>query len=873
MHRRKGLFWKIEGSPYGYSTPYELFDAAKGSRSFVQKLRLEVKLPVHNGCVNTICWNEAGTYILSGSDDQHLCITNAHTHTILAFIRTGHAANIFSAKFLPSSGDRLLVSCSGDGAILFSDVERPETSLRNLFSCHFGTAYEIATVPNDPHSFLSCGEDGTVRWFDLRTKTSCSTEECSEDVLINCHRAITSIAVNPLTPYHLAVGCSDSAVRVFDRRMLGTHTTGNYMSDSSDAMVSRLVIPEFEGRSHRITSLTYSPNGREMLVSYSSDYVYLFDAEGCGQEPKVYGADGKSSSAAEAKQKEARLSMKRLRVRGDWSDTGPNARPECETRALGEQQPRSLHASLMQRMSDVLTRMFNSSTTASSSSQNRAAPSHSSSSSPSPAQSAGESSTDEDAEATVARHSRSLRLARAIKQRIRQKMASRAAAAAAAAVAATTEAAAAAPGSDASNAATSDLAAAAPGSSTTAAPVLDLSQAGTSNSATSQDSSSQQQAEDSSCLVCNRQHDTLRHCTELMVRLHYGGRSSNSGLNAAENSTSRTTPDGQSPRPPDHSAHNGDDDDDDEEDENVAFHDSVESISENECFQSAAENISPAEENGQGEPSSDDALPPLKNDCPLADPSSRAFRSRSAENTSEDESANLTEDASFPWRRQSHAPSQSPPPLREASQSGRTLSRSEQMVMSASESVLRALADDVRLERDLLKELPCPRLVLGPSARRRYTGHRNSRTMIKEATFWGSDFVMSGSDCGHIFIWDKETCELVMIMEADHHVVNCLQPHPFDPGELLASSGIDYDIKIWAPLKEEPFFDAEKAAEMIKRNEVMLEETKDTITVPASFMIRMLASLNHLRSAGSGIQGWRRLVRDARTDDSDSSNH
>ncbi|RZF43173.1 hypothetical protein LSTR_LSTR013338 [Laodelphax striatellus] len=33
----------------------------------------------------------------------------------------------------------------------------------------------------------------------------------------------------------------------------------------------------------------------------------------------------------------------------------------------------------------------------------------------------------------------------------------------------------------------------------------------------------------------------------------------------------------------------------------------------------------------------------------------------------------------------------------------------------------------------------------------------------------------------------------------------------------------------------------------MKRNEVMLEETKDTITVPASFMIRMLACLNQIR--------------------------
>jgi nuclear receptor interaction protein len=33
-----------------------------------------------------------------------------------------------------------------------------------------------------------------------------------------------------------------------------------------------------------------------------------------------------------------------------------------------------------------------------------------------------------------------------------------------------------------------------------------------------------------------------------------------------------------------------------------------------------------------------------------------------------------------------------------------------------------------------------------------------------------------------------------------------------------------------------------------RRNEVMLEETRDTITVPASFMLRMLASLNNIRT-------------------------
>lgn len=44
--------------------------------------------------------------------------------------------------------------------------------------------------------------------------------------MINCSRAVTSLSVNPILPYQLGVACSDSAVRIFDRRMLGTRLMG-----------------------------------------------------------------------------------------------------------------------------------------------------------------------------------------------------------------------------------------------------------------------------------------------------------------------------------------------------------------------------------------------------------------------------------------------------------------------------------------------------------------------------------------------------------------------------------------------------------------------------------------------------------------------
>ena len=47
-----------------------------------------------------------------------------------------------------------------------------------------------------------------------------------QDVMIKCRRAVTAMAVNPLVPWQLAVGCSDSGVRIYDRRMLGTRATG-----------------------------------------------------------------------------------------------------------------------------------------------------------------------------------------------------------------------------------------------------------------------------------------------------------------------------------------------------------------------------------------------------------------------------------------------------------------------------------------------------------------------------------------------------------------------------------------------------------------------------------------------------------------------
>ncbi len=90
------------------------------SQSLLQRLSLLHTLDSHRGCVNSVVWNDGGSLLLSGSDDHRLVVTEPHTKRVVADVETAHRANIFSAKFLPGSGDSKIVSCAGDGTLLYT---------------------------------------------------------------------------------------------------------------------------------------------------------------------------------------------------------------------------------------------------------------------------------------------------------------------------------------------------------------------------------------------------------------------------------------------------------------------------------------------------------------------------------------------------------------------------------------------------------------------------------------------------------------------------------------------------------------------------------------------------------------------------------
>lgn len=61
---------------------------------------------MYDGCVNIICWNDIGEYILFGLDDIKLVISNFYSRKVLIIICLGYWVNIFSVKFLFCINDK-----------------------------------------------------------------------------------------------------------------------------------------------------------------------------------------------------------------------------------------------------------------------------------------------------------------------------------------------------------------------------------------------------------------------------------------------------------------------------------------------------------------------------------------------------------------------------------------------------------------------------------------------------------------------------------------------------------------------------------------------------------------------------------------------
>lgn len=151
-----------------------------------------------------------------------------------------------------------------------------------------------------------------------------------------------------------------------------------------------------------------------------------------------------------------------------------------------------------------------------------------------------------------------------------------------------------------------------------------------------------------------------------------------------------------------------------------------------------------------------------------------------------------------------------------------------------------------------------------------YRGHRNVDT-VKDVNFGGMDnLVISGSDDGNVFIYDKETTDIIAIIKGDESVVNVMKYHPQLP--IMAVSGIDNSAKILAPTTlgspEGKVYLQRKFSRLAQKDEITQKNqdaswTSERLAMPPSILINLLnraAAAGEEEEEGEGEPGSRRRI-------------
>ncbi|KAK2575348.1 hypothetical protein KPH14_012570 [Odynerus spinipes] len=229
-----------------------------GSLHVVQRLELMYKLNEHQGCVNTLHFNQKGNLLASGSDDLTIVIWDWAVGKKHLHFDSGHKSNLFQAKWLPFDVEYLMVTCARDGQVRLLDLRH--SSSRKLAS-HYGPSHKLAIHPDTPHVIISVGEDAKVFSIDIRESKPSKllvVKDGSSDI------PLYSVHSNPLNSNEFCVGGSSHLVKVYDRRKVS-------------APLYDLCPDHLATKRVHVTCVVYNYNGTEILASYNDEDIYLFD--------------------------------------------------------------------------------------------------------------------------------------------------------------------------------------------------------------------------------------------------------------------------------------------------------------------------------------------------------------------------------------------------------------------------------------------------------------------------------------------------------------------------------------------------------------------------------------------------------------------
>ncbi len=148
----------------------------------------------HEGCVNTVAFNQTGDILLSGSDDLSIILWQWREQRELLQYDSGHTSNVFQARALPHTNTSAIVTCARDGHIRLGRVAPDGTSSTSSLGRHRLAAHKLA-LDQQPQCVYSCGEDGKVMHLDTRAAQAVQTQFCCKLPALTMHNTVCGLGV------------------------------------------------------------------------------------------------------------------------------------------------------------------------------------------------------------------------------------------------------------------------------------------------------------------------------------------------------------------------------------------------------------------------------------------------------------------------------------------------------------------------------------------------------------------------------------------------------------------------------------------------------------------------------------------------------
>ncbi|XP_043708431.1 DDB1- and CUL4-associated factor 8-like isoform X4 [Telopea speciosissima] len=282
----------------GELSPRAFTHTAGASENLVLQLDLYKKLEKHRGCVNTVSFNAVGDILVSGSDDRLIKLWDWEAGRVKLSFHSGHTKNVFQAKIMPFTDDRNIVSCAADGQVRHTKILENGKVETVMLGKHQGRAHKLAIEPGSPHIFYTCGEDGFVQHFDLRTGFATELFACKSfhDKSRYSIVHLNTIAIDPRNPNFFAVGGTDEYARLYDIRKYKWDGSTDIGQPADSFCPSHMI----SDREAVITGLSFSYQS-ELLVSYNDEHIYLFTRDmGLGSNPIASSSSSGDGEAAES---------------------------------------------------------------------------------------------------------------------------------------------------------------------------------------------------------------------------------------------------------------------------------------------------------------------------------------------------------------------------------------------------------------------------------------------------------------------------------------------------------------------------------------------------------------------------------------------